>query len=96
MFMGIFDMVEDLFYFGVGEVWVYYQVCGFVDIFFYFVMFELFVDFCGMVVLLDDSVVDGFIGFLFLYYYGFMLIGDVDGCDLIGVDICFGQCFDQC
>lgn len=49
----------------------------------------MFVDFCGMMVLLDNGVIDRFVGFFFLDNSGFMLVCNIDSCNLIGIDIGF-------
>lgn len=56
----------------------------------------MFVDFCGMMVLLDNGVIDRFVGFFFLDNSGFMLVCNIDSCNLIGTDIGFCQYFYQC
>lgn len=89
-------MVKDLFYFSVREVWVDDQIGIVVDIIFQVVVFKLFVNIGGMMVLLDNSVVYWFVGFMFLDDCGFMLVGDIDSGNLIGIDIGFGQYFYQC
>lgn len=55
--------------------------------------FQCFVQIGGVVVLLDDGIVDGFVGFVVLDQYGFVLVGDVDGGDGFGFGFGF---FDYC
>lgn len=57
-------------------------------------MFELCVDCCVVLVLLDDGVVDWLIVVMVLDYCGFVLVGDIDGGYLVVFDVGLGEGFD--
>ena len=94
-FAGAFNVVEDPFYLGAGEVRVNHQAGVVTDVLFQAVTLELFADVGGAAALPDDGVVNRFAGLFFPDDGGFTLVGDADTGDLIGINIGFRQHFHQ-
>lgn len=86
---GFFYVVQYLFDFGVGKVSISQMAGMFVQVGFVFVFFELVINFCCVLVLLDNCIMDRFFCVVVLYYGCFFLVGDVDVSDVFCWNVLF-------
>ena len=82
-FTGAFNVVEDPFQFGTGEVGVNHQAGVVTDVLFHPVFLQLFTDVSSTAALPHNRVVNRLAGFFFPHDGGFTLVGNTDTGDLI-------------